>query len=86
MFIGGIGLLGNEIAYNLATLGIGKLTILDKGEVDWYNIYRQMLFSSRNYVYHSKVKIAKKELENFGNIEIIDLNSEVPCLSSPPRY
>lgn len=83
VFIGGIGLLGNEIAYNLATLGIGKLTILDKGEVDWYNIYRQMLFSSRRYVYHSKVKIAKKELENFGNIEIFDLNSEVPCLSSP---
>ena len=86
VFIGGIGLLGNEIAYNLAVLGIGRLTMVDNGEVDWYNIYRQLLFSSQKHLYNSKVEIAKKELEKMGNIDLIPVNIKVPCLASQPDY
>ena len=47
--LGGGGILGNEIAYNLAVLGIGNITIIDYGTVDWYNVYRQHLFTKNGH-------------------------------------
>ena len=37
-----------EIAQNLAVLGIGTIYLFDYGYVDWYNIYRQPLFSKED--------------------------------------
>jgi hypothetical protein len=54
--------------------------------VDWYNLYRQLLFSSQKQVYNSKVEIAKKELGKQGNIEIFPINIEVPCLGSQADF
>ncbi len=81
VFIGGVGLLGNEILINLSVIGLRKFTIIDYGSVDWYNIYRQPLFNKDN-IYIKKVNAAKMELENYSGIEINPLDIEVPCLSS----
>lgn len=51
VLIGGIGLLGSEIAFNLATIGVGKLTVIDKGYVDWYNLYRVIFIKSILYIH-----------------------------------
>ena len=81
VLLGGGGLLGNEIAMNLATLGIGHLTIMDFGSVDWYNIYRQPLFA-REDVYRPKTEVLSEKLGSWGNIRVWPVQIEVPCRST----
>jgi molybdopterin/thiamine biosynthesis adenylyltransferase/proteasome lid subunit RPN8/RPN11 len=81
VLIGGVGLLGSEIALNLAILGVGSITVIDNGIVDWYNIYRQGLFD-RCDVYKRKVDVVKERLEDMGIIEVRPLFIEVPCWGS----
>ena len=83
VFIGGIGLLGNEIAYNMAISGLGHLQLMDNGNVDWSNIYRQPLFT-KDTVYYKKVDAAKEQLEKIGGMKITTLALEVPCMTSEP--
>ena len=84
ILIGGAGLLGNEIAYNLAVIGAGNLTIIDYGTVDWYNIYRQPLFEITD-VYQRKVDVVKEKLEKLRKINVNAIYKEVPCLASEPE-
>jgi len=79
--LGGVGILGNEIAYHLGSLGVGSLTAIDYGYVDWYNIYRQPLFTKSN-VFKRKVDVVKEKLEDMLKIEVIPVHIEVPCLAS----
>jgi len=83
VMIGGIGVLGSEIAYNLVVLGLGRLVLVDNGSVDWSNIYRQPLFK-REDVYSKKVDAAAEELKKMSGIEVTPLAFEVPCLTSTP--
>lgn len=82
VLIGGVGLLGSEIAFNLAILGVGNITVIDNGIVDWYNIYRQGPFT-RHDVYKRKVDVIKERLEDMGIIEVHPLFIEVPCWGGP---
>ena len=79
----GVGLLGNEIAMNLAVLGIGKIILMDYGHVDWYNIYRQPLFG-REDVYKTKVEAVSDKLKEMGKIVTEPVYVEIPCLASDP--
>jgi len=81
ILLGGTGILGNEIAFNLAVLGIGTISVVDYGNVDWCNIYRQLLFQ-KDDVYQKKVDVVKSRLEKLGKIRINAIQEEVPCLST----
>ncbi|CAG0987551.1 partial Sulfur carrier protein ThiS adenylyltransferase, partial [Anaerolineae bacterium] len=85
VLIGGVGLLGSEIAFNLALLGVGKITVVDNGSVDWYNIYRQIIFT-RNDVYRRKVDVIKERLEDMGGVQVNPIFQEVPCWGSIHNY
>lgn len=77
VLLAGAGLLGSEIAVNLATLGIGNISIIDNGHVDWTNIYRQPVYSKKD-VYKKKVDIIKLRLEEIGGIKVTPMYLELP--------
>ena len=80
VLIVGVGLLGSEIAVNLATLGVKNISIIDNGIVDWTNIYRQPLFSKED-VFKKKVDIVKSRLSMMGEINVIPIHLELPSWS-----
>jgi sulfur carrier protein ThiS adenylyltransferase len=81
VLIGGVGLLGTEIATNLATVGVGHIVAVDNGSVDWLNIYRQTMFS-RQDVYLPKTDVLKKHLEDMGGVRVEAIALEVPSWTS----
>lgn len=81
IFIAGIGLLGSELALDCAVFGIQNLTLLDYGNVDWFNIYRQPIYSKDN-VFKTKVEAAQERLEDLGGMTIKPLNIIIPSLLS----
>ena len=83
VMLGGVGLLGNEVASNLAILGVGQFILIDYGDVDWFNIYRQPLFSVDD-VFSKKVTAVEETLLKMGGIVVTPLAMEVPCLASDP--
>ena len=84
VFIAGIGLLGADIAFDCAVLGIKHLSLLDYGSVDWFNIYRQSLYSKKD-VFKSKVEVAKENLEEMGGINVNTLKIEIPSFINLPE-
>ncbi|WP_177324353.1 HesA/MoeB/ThiF family protein [Streptomyces mirabilis] len=81
VLIGGVGLIGSEVAINLAVLGIGNIIAVDNGFVDWFNVYRQTAFS-RTDVYLAKVDALKRRLVDFGNIKVEAMLFDVPSWRS----
>ncbi|MHA1830596.1 MAG: ThiF family adenylyltransferase [Candidatus Helarchaeota archaeon] len=81
IMIVGIGLLGSEIALHCATIGIKNITVIDYGSVDWYNIYRQPLYT-KNDVFKRKVDVAKNKLESIGGINVNSIYIEIPNFNS----
>src|SRR5664280_416852 len=82
VLIGGVGLLGGEIAANVATVGVGELRVVDSGFVDWSNIYRQPLFS-RDDVYKRKVDAVHDRLVEMGGTTVRTLQLQVPSWRHP---
>ena len=58
----GCGAVGNEVAKNLALLGVKRLSLFDLDEIEHHNLTRSVLFRDED-VGHPKVLIAKKRLE-----------------------
>ena len=48
VFIAGMGALGNEVAKNLALAGVGNLLLLDFDRVEYTNLNRTVLFSTKD--------------------------------------
>ena len=48
VLIVGVGGLGSPIAIYLAALGIGKIGIIDKGNIEISNLSRQIIFSTND--------------------------------------
>lgn len=67
--VGGIGLLGSDIAFDLAVCGVGTLDLIDNGYVDWLNVYRQTLYTRRD-VYKLKTTAASQRLREMGGIRV----------------
>ena len=84
IFIAGVGLLGSDIAFDCAVLGVKNLTVLDYGSVDWFNIYRQSLYSKKD-VFKTKVEVAKENLEAMGGINVKTLKVEIPSFINLPE-
>lgn len=77
VLIVGAGLLGTEVAINLATVGVGNISIIDNGYIDWTNIYRQSLFSKED-VYKKKVDVVKSRLLKLGGVNVNPIHLELP--------
>lgn len=75
--VAGAGLLGSDIAINLATIGVCNITLIDSGNVDWFNIYRQQLYSKKD-TYKKKVNAAKENLEDIIGVKVIPVDIEIP--------
>jgi adenylyltransferase/sulfurtransferase len=80
VFLVGAGGLGSPAAFYLAAAGIGKIGISDNDVVDFSNLQRQILHSTKD-VGHLKVQSAKETLEDLNpDIEVVPyterLNSE----------
>ncbi len=80
VFLVGAGGLGSPAAFYLAAAGIGKIGISDNDDVDFSNLQRQILHSTKD-VGHPKVQSAKETLESLNpDIEVVPyterLNSE----------
>jgi molybdopterin/thiamine biosynthesis adenylyltransferase len=63
--VAGLGLLGSEMVPLLVAAGLGRLSLVDDGAVDFTNIYRQRLYE-RNDVYQAKVDVAARRLAGSG--------------------
>jgi len=61
VFIAGMGALGNEVAKNLALAGVGNLLLLDFDRVEYTNLNRTVLFSTKD-VGSLKVVAASKSI------------------------
>ncbi len=84
VFIAGAGALGNEVAKNLAMLGIKRLIIIDNDKVELSNINR-MIFFEREDVGKSKAKVlAEKIYKRFPYVEV--WASEQTLEDILPRY
>jgi molybdopterin/thiamine biosynthesis adenylyltransferase len=84
VFIAGAGAIGNEVAKNLAMLGIKRLIIVDNDKVELSNINR-MIFFERGDVGISKAKVlAEKINKRFPYVEV--WASEQTLEDILPRY
>lgn len=73
----GCGGIGNHIAYNLASSGVGKLTLIDADEIELTNLTRQLMFTEAD-IGKLKSSCLKKALsERNSTIEIVDSNLSI---------
>ncbi|MDR4499497.1 MAG: molybdopterin-synthase adenylyltransferase MoeB [Candidatus Scalindua sp.] len=71
VFLVGAGGLGSPAAYYLAAVGIGKIGIADNDVVDFSNLQRQILHSTKD-VNYSKALSAKETLESLNpDVEVV---------------
>lgn len=68
ILVAGAGALGNEVLKNLALIGIGKIIIIDFGQIELPNLARSVLFQEQD-IGRSKAATAARALQK--------LNSEV---------
>lgn len=79
VFLLGAGALGTHMGWGFATLGIGKLTILDCDIVEESNLNRQLLYV-KNDIGERKVEALKKHLlEQNENIQIDIIDKKIIC-------
>lgn len=78
--IAGLGGLGSPVALQLAAMGVGYIRLVDQDIVEFSNLHRQILYSTK-YLGYPKVEVAAKRLRELNpNIEIeplpISINAE----------
>ncbi len=81
VLVAGLGLLGSEVITLLAAVGVGNLILVDRGVVDFTNIYRQRLYTRKD-VYQAKVDVAAQLLSGIGT-EVSAHRLSIPTVSSP---
>ncbi len=84
----GLGALGNEVAKNLALLGVGSLTLLDMDDVEQTNLNRTVLFDSGD-LGKKKAKVAATKLRTLSRETKIEHREETIqdyIARSPERF
>lgn len=81
VLIAGLGLLGAGIARLLGALSVGKITLVDKGFVDWVDLYRQELYEHKD-VGFPKANVAASRLTEMGCM-CQPLQLEIPSVLIP---
>lgn len=72
----GVGGTGSSVAVQLARMGVKKLTLIDKDILDSSNVSR-VYGSKKSDIGKPKVKVLKKYLTGFSNVEIDTLQSDI---------
>jgi len=77
VLVAGVGGLGSAAAIYLTAAGVGKLRIVDHGEVELSNLNRQILYSTED-IGRSKVSAASEKLKSINpNVEIEAIKEEI---------
>lgn len=73
----GVGGVGSYVAYGLASMGIGKLSLIEHDHIELGNTARQMLYNEDD-IGKQKLDVAEKKLKSVNpNIEITTVNLRV---------
>lgn len=76
--LAGCGLLGSDLAFLLGLVGIGRIVLIDRAQIDWNNVYRQSMFRGSD-VGAAKSSVVAQLLQEMG-ITAVPLELEIPCL------
>ncbi len=77
VMIVGLGALGNEVAKNLALLGIGRLIIVDRDTVELSNLSRSVLFRESDQG-RSKAEVAAEQIRALNpDVDVLALDGDV---------
>ncbi len=85
VLIAGVGGLGAAVAELLTRAGVGKLTLVDNGLVDWPDLNRQLLYCEAD-IGRSKLQVAARQLRRINSKVKIDLLEQQinPSFICPP--
>jgi molybdopterin/thiamine biosynthesis adenylyltransferase len=71
----GLGGIGSPALQYLAGAGLGRLTLIDDGDVELSNLQRQTIYTKRD-IGHSKAVAARRWLANFDNEIEVDVRDD----------
>lgn len=71
----GLGGIGSPALQYLAGAGIGRITVIDDGDVELSNLQRQTIYTQRD-IGHSKAVAARRWLANFDSDIIVDVRDD----------
>ena len=75
----GVGGVRGHIAYALAAMGVGKLTLIDHDNIELSNTSRQILYDETN-IGASKLDVAKEKISRYNrDINLHAFNKKVTC-------
>lgn len=73
----GAGALGTHVAWNLAAIGVGKITIVDFDRIEATNLNRQLMYTPED-VGQLKVDVLGKRIRQFNpTIDVIPVNKRI---------
>jgi len=80
VLIAGAGAIGNEVAKNLAMLGIGKLLIVDRDKVEMSNVSRMIFFEPTNLGKNKAEVLAKNVHKKYPFVETAAFRGDLESL------
>ncbi|MGQ9640131.1 MAG: ThiF family adenylyltransferase [Candidatus Bathyarchaeia archaeon] len=80
VLIAGAGAVGNEVAKNLAMVGVGRLTIVDYDTVEVSNLNRMIFFSKEDSGKPKSTILAERLHEKYPHLEITAVNGRLESL------
>lgn len=77
VLVAGAGGLGSVVSYYLAAMGVGKLVLVDDGDVELSNLNRQILYATRD-IGRAKVLVAAEKLRELNpNVEVVPVRGRL---------
>ena len=71
----GLGGIGSPVLQYLAGAGVGRLTVIDDGDVELSNLQRQTIYTQRD-IGHAKAVAARRWLANFDSALEVDVRDD----------
>ena len=85
VLIAGVGGLGAAVAELLTRAGVGQLTLVDYGQVDWPDLNRQLLYCEAD-IGRSKLQIAERQLRHINSrVQINRIEQQIDASFICPR-
>ncbi|WDE09682.1 HesA/MoeB/ThiF family protein [Thalassomonas haliotis] len=75
----GVGAIGSHICWNLAAIGVGKITLLDFDTIEESNLNRQLMYTPQD-IDRVKVDVLAQRIREFNpEIQVATLNQKITC-------
>jgi len=84
ILLAGAGAIGNEVAKNLAMLGVGRLLIVDRDNVELSNVSRMMFFQKQDLGKNKAEALAKNLQKKYPHVETLAYRGSIETL--PLKY